>query len=162
MDLAGSSTSTSTSLDMHVASFRVLVHVLVSRARARARSRWPAQLPDRIGRWPPPCSTSTSVSLDIAEAAGETPTERTHFHRSARGSATECGAIVEVLGEPAGARPWLEAEAEVDASRSEHVHAHGSRARGRAGETRPRRGGTRRRDRPGHLAVRAHEKLDES
>lgn len=37
-----------------------------------------------------------SIPLNIAEAAGKAATERTHFHRIARGSAMECGAILDV------------------------------------------------------------------
>jgi four helix bundle protein len=38
-----------------------------------------------------------SVPLNIAEGAGKTPNERVHHHRIARGSAMECGAVVDVV-----------------------------------------------------------------
>ena len=41
---------------------------------------------------------ATSIPLNIAEAAGKTGAkERAHFHAIARGSAMECGAILDVL-----------------------------------------------------------------
>jgi four helix bundle protein len=41
---------------------------------------------------------ATSIPLNIAEAAGKTSTqERAHFHAIARGSAMECGAILDVV-----------------------------------------------------------------
>ena len=40
---------------------------------------------------------SISVPLNIAEAAGKAHAERSHFHRIARGSAMECGAILDVV-----------------------------------------------------------------
>jgi len=40
----------------------------------------------------------TSIPLNIAEAAGKTSAkERAHFHGIARGSAMECGAILDVI-----------------------------------------------------------------
>ena len=40
----------------------------------------------------------TSIPLNIAEAAGKTSSkERAHFHAIARGSAMECGAILDVI-----------------------------------------------------------------
>ncbi len=41
---------------------------------------------------------STSIPLNIAEASGRrTAADRSRFHAIARGSALECGAIVDVL-----------------------------------------------------------------
>jgi four helix bundle protein len=40
----------------------------------------------------------TSIPLNIAEAAGKTSAkDRAHFHAIARGSAMECGAILDVI-----------------------------------------------------------------
>jgi four helix bundle protein len=39
-----------------------------------------------------------SVPLNIAEGSAKRDAERAHFHRIARGSAMECGAIVDVIG----------------------------------------------------------------
>jgi four helix bundle protein len=50
-----------------------------------------ASLGDQLRR------AATSIPLNIAEAAGRAPTERAQFHRIARGSAMECGAIVDVV-----------------------------------------------------------------
>ena len=50
-----------------------------------------AALADQLRR------AATSIPLNIAEAAGKTsPQERMHFHAIARGSAMECGAIMDV------------------------------------------------------------------
>jgi four helix bundle protein len=50
-----------------------------------------ATLADQLRR------AAVSVPLNIAEASGKAATERAHFHRIARGSAMECGAIVDVI-----------------------------------------------------------------
>ena len=51
-----------------------------------------AALADQLRR------AATSIPLNIAEAAGKaSPQERTHFHAIARGSAMECGAIMDVV-----------------------------------------------------------------
>ena len=52
-----------------------------------------APLADQLRR------AATSIPLNIAEAAGKTSLhERAHFHAIARGSAMECGAILDVVG----------------------------------------------------------------
>ena len=51
-----------------------------------------AALSDQLRR------AAMSVPLNIAEGAGKvTQNERAHFHRIARGSAMECGAIIDVV-----------------------------------------------------------------
>jgi four helix bundle protein len=51
-----------------------------------------APLADQLRR------AATSIPLNIAEAAGKTSTnDRAHFHSIARGSAMECGAILDVV-----------------------------------------------------------------
>ena len=51
-----------------------------------------AALADQLRR------AATSIPLNIAEAAGKTSAqERMHFHAIARGSAMECGAIMDVV-----------------------------------------------------------------
>lgn len=44
-----------------------------------------------------PRQAAVSTPLNIAEATGKAASERAHYHRIARGSAMECGAIVDVL-----------------------------------------------------------------
>jgi four helix bundle protein len=54
--------------------------------------RGQAELKDQLHR------ASTSIPLNIAEASGKTGrADRQRFHSIARGSALECGAIVDVL-----------------------------------------------------------------
>jgi four helix bundle protein len=51
-----------------------------------------ADLRDQLRR------ASMSIPLNIAEASGKTgPADRAHFHAIARGSALECGAILDVF-----------------------------------------------------------------
>jgi four helix bundle protein len=51
-----------------------------------------APLADQLRR------AATSIPLNIAEAAGKTSSpDRAHFHAIARGSAMECGAILDVV-----------------------------------------------------------------
>lgn len=50
------------------------------------------ELPDQLRR------AALSIPLNIAEAAGRHQAkDRAHFHAIARGSATECGAILDLL-----------------------------------------------------------------
>jgi four helix bundle protein len=50
-----------------------------------------ASLADQLKR------AAISIPLIIAEATGRAASDRAHYHRIARGSAMECGAIVDVL-----------------------------------------------------------------
>jgi four helix bundle protein len=50
-----------------------------------------ATLADQLRR------AAMSIPLNIAEGSSKSPTERAHFHRIARGSAMECGAILDVV-----------------------------------------------------------------
>jgi four helix bundle protein len=50
-----------------------------------------ATLADQLRR------AAISTPLNIAEATGKAASERGHYHRIARGSAMECGAIIDVL-----------------------------------------------------------------
>src|SRR5271165_5420423 len=56
-------------------------------------ARGQADLRDQLQR------ASTSIPLNIAEASGKTSAaDRARFHAIARGSALECGAVLDVLG----------------------------------------------------------------
>ena len=75
-----------------------------------------------------------SIPLNIAEAAGKSSAkDRAHFHAIARGSAMECGAILDVVT----ARSWLRGggkgkaaarthrvDAQQDVPLNAHAHAH--------------------------------------
>jgi four helix bundle protein len=53
--------------------------------------RGTASLADQLRR------AAILIPLNIAEATGRAASERAHYHRIARGSAMECGAIVDIL-----------------------------------------------------------------
>jgi len=65
-----------------------------------------AELSDQLRR------ATISIPLNIAEGAGKTTDkDRSRYHASARGSAMECGAIIDVLRMQALTEPTMAAEA---------------------------------------------------
>ena len=71
--------------------FRVAVEFLALAAGLCAQRRLGA-LRDQLDR------ASVSIALNIAEGAGRrTPAEKAHFFTIARGSATECAAVLQLL-----------------------------------------------------------------
>ena len=73
--------------------YRCAIAFLVVAVRIGARlGRGQAELRDQLQR------ASTSIPLNIAEASGKSSAaDRARYHAIARGSALECGAIVDVL-----------------------------------------------------------------
>jgi four helix bundle protein len=72
--------------------YRVAVEVQILAARLGANRRIGATLRDQLDR------ASVSIVLCIAEGAGRrTSADKAHFFTIARGSAAECGAILDLL-----------------------------------------------------------------
>jgi four helix bundle protein len=92
---ARSSGCSATRLDaekLHVYRLAVEFQTLAARLVPRQRGVLLATLRDQLDR------ASISIALNIAEGAGRfSPPDKARFYAIARGSATECGAIVDLL-----------------------------------------------------------------
>jgi four helix bundle protein len=76
-------------LDVYQCAIRFVAAALVLLAKM---PKGQAQLADQLRR------AAFSIPLNIAEGAGKvTPRDRSRFHAIARGSAMECGAILDII-----------------------------------------------------------------
>jgi four helix bundle protein len=77
---------------LHVYRLAVQFQALASRLVPRQRGELLATLRDQLDR------ASVSTALNIAEGAGRfSPPDKARFYSIARGSATECGAVLDLL-----------------------------------------------------------------
>jgi four helix bundle protein len=90
--LAKSATALLDAEKLHVYQLAVQFQALATQLIPRHRGALLATLRDQLDR------ASVSIALNIAEGAGRfSPPDKARFYAIARGSATECGAVVDLL-----------------------------------------------------------------